>query len=343
MPRQIDPFAGRDGRKIWSVHPLSTLQQDQFKKLLDEFTLNTLRDIVSKNLLHLYVRRAVGLGDVLMSGLIVRALERKLPRAFKVHFLTSKQFVGVIRRAKIVQSVAVDRMKPHKFVIDLQGKVDFGKFCTTGHRLDLLGQLVGLSPNEIDTKFRVRMDSKWVRRGRELVGSVRNRVKIGVAPFAFAEIRSWPNWLEFLDLIEKHQYGAVFLHDKQVEVPQRLGLINLSGALGVTDLCAVLRSCDVVVSVDTGIVHACGFLGVPFVGLYGPIDPVCRLKYYENYEVVYHKDSCPQCPCWDWQFGCCNQSVDYMRCMKSITPVEVMERVEVLLSRLGTKASGALT
>jgi ADP-heptose:LPS heptosyltransferase len=43
--------------------------------------------------------------------------------------------------------------------------------------------------------------------------------------------------------------------------------------------CAILSTCDVVLAPDSALLHVAGALGIPAVGLFGPIDPRSRLAY----------------------------------------------------------------
>ena len=50
-------------------------------------------------------------------------------------------------------------------------------------------------------------------------------------------------------------------------------LVNVAGALGLTDLAALVEHLDVLVTSDTGPMHLAGAVGTPVVALFGPADP----------------------------------------------------------------------
>jgi hypothetical protein len=54
---------------------------------------------------------------------------------------------------------------------------------------------------------------------------------------------------------------------------------------------------SVVVSSDSLMVHVAGCLGVPCVGLWGPVAPGNRVMYYKNHHPVWKRESCPHSPC----------------------------------------------
>jgi len=53
----------------------------------------------------------------------------------------------------------------------------------------------------------------------------------------------------------------------------RMPIVNLAGALTLTDLAALLEQLDVLVTGDTGPMHLAGAVGTPVVALFGPSDP----------------------------------------------------------------------
>jgi len=58
---------------------------------------------------------------------------------------------------------------------------------------------------------------------------------------------------------------------------------------------------SVVVSPDSMMIHVAGCMGVPCVGLWGPVAPVNRVMYYKNHTPVWKRESCPHAPCFGYQ------------------------------------------
>lgn len=283
--------------------------------------------------LNIYIRRTKGLGDVLMATLAANALRKKLPhRIFKVHIITSSPFQGLISKLKLVDSVVVDKNVAGSFIVNLQDRIDYLPVCSTGHRLDLMAEAVGLYIHEVQTEFRIKVNTKWRSWGKKRLHPFSFKQKIALAPWATAEIRSWPWWPELLTLLLARDYVVILLHNKFVHVAPHPNLINLTGKTSVLQLFSILSECDAAIAVDSGTLHACGFLGIPFVGLFGSIDPQFRVKYYGKKEIIFLKNSCPICPCWDWQVGACVKTDHYLCCMKNITPKMVLNSLEKLLN-----------
>lgn len=299
--------------------------------------------LVQTGKLDIYIRRICGLGDVLMAALVTKALQKKLSSDYlKIHFVTHSDFQSSIIRLGFCSSVITDSalgVLDSPFLVDLQGQVDFSPICKRGHRLDLMAGLVGLQPHEIQTDFTVKLDPKclsWARKQLHTLLTKRKKGNpaskiIALAPLASTRIRSWPGWPEFLSLLLSRGFLVLFLHDSLVATSHHPHLLNLSGLLSLEQLFSVLQICDAAVVVDSGPLHVCGFLDIPFIGLFGSIDPKFRVGYYKRKKTIFLKNSCHLCPCWDWQEGTCFKTDYYLKCMNDITPQMVLKALLNLL------------
>ena len=105
--------------------------------------------------------------------------------------------------------------------------------------------------------------------------------------------------------------------------------------------CAIAQA-EVVVAVDSMVVHAAGTSAVPCVGLWGPVSPDVRVKYYKNHVPLFSKSACPHSPCF-YSIGAdlptyCPPSDDGQRpsscrVMQAATPEVVLNAVESILSK----------
>ena len=69
-------------------------------------------------------------------------------------------------------------------------------------------------------------------------------------------------------------------------------------APNLRELWAMTDRVSVVVCPDSMMTHVAGSLGVPCVGLWGPVLPERRIAYYQNHHPVYHGEFCPHSPCY---------------------------------------------
>lgn len=66
------------------------------------------------------------------------------------------------------------------------------------------------------------------------------------------------------------------------------------------ELWALTQFAKVVVAPDSMMVHAAGSMGVPCVGLWGPMDPSRRVCYYANHTALFQRQFCPHAPCFTY-------------------------------------------
>jgi ADP-heptose:LPS heptosyltransferase len=95
--------------------------------------------------------------------------------------------------------------------------------------------------------------------------------------------------------------------------------------LGVAQLCALLKKCDMYVGGDTGVMHLAAFSGVPVLAIFGPTDPKVNAPFGPMHRMVRHDLPCS--PCRDKK---CKERI----CLTSITPEEVFEAVRQMWQRV---------
>jgi heptosyltransferase-2 len=106
--------------------------------------------------------------------------------------------------------------------------------------------------------------------------------------------------------------------------------VNLSGRTSLRELCACLKLCRVLVTNDTGPMHAAAALGTSVVALFGSTSPeLTGPGLPGNPRVRMVNSGVPCSPCFRRECP-----IDF-RCMKSIGPLRV---VEAILSFGGTPA-----
>ncbi len=99
------------------------------------------------------------------------------------------------------------------------------------------------------------------------------------------------------------------------------------------DTVAALSLVDGIISVDTGIVHAAGALGIPGVALFGPFPAKAHISDYPTIVGVQSGYSGAKCngPCGETHRGCIEIGFSPNRispCFKAIKPHEVIEALE---------------
>lgn len=98
---------------------------------------------------------------------------------------------------------------------------------------------------------------------------------------------------------------------------------DLVGKTTLTELMDHLRSCDLLLTNDTGTMHLAAFLGVPTVSIFGSTEPVLTGPLGPSHRILRHHVDCSPC----FLREC---PLDF-RCMTSIGVTEVVEAVLIAL------------
>ena len=159
--------------------------------------------------------------------------------------------------------------------------------------------------------------------------------RIGIAPFAQHEGKIWPleNIARLIALLAQHQENRIFLFggNNERETLNRLAapyrsLVQVCAGMGtLADEMKVMRSLNVLLSMDSANMHIASCLGVPVVSIWGATHPSAGFYgWCQRPEWAMQVDmSCRPCsmfgnrPC---RFG------DY-RCLTTISPEMVAEKL----------------
>lgn len=108
---------------------------------------------------------------------------------------------------------------------------------------------------------------------------------------------------------------------------------TLPDNLDVMTIAAILSQCRLLVGIDSGLLHLAGAVGTPTVGLFGPVNPRFRLPLGTPTTGVFTQLPCSFChherPIKHWRISCPHN----IRCMREISPGQVIEAAEKLLAK----------
>ncbi|MFH1878853.1 MAG: lipopolysaccharide heptosyltransferase II [Candidatus Omnitrophota bacterium] len=218
--------------------------------------------------------------------------------------------------------------------ISLPGK----SICPVDHQAHVLGLLgIGI----LDKSLEVSVDKasedwaagflqkNWLKQGQKLVA------------ISLAASRRWAtkNWgvSSFVELTkmlaERNGIRVILLGtgEDRDEADEFLELsdakpIDAVGKTDVSQLMALIKKSDALVTGDSAPMHIAAALNIPFVSIFGPTDPERHLPPCGKCRVLYEKVKCAPCYRPD-----CHKN---MECMKSVTPeqvyialMEIMEQV----------------
>lgn len=278
---------------------------DKNIKLFDKY-----RSHLKKNYFDLLVVREVGIGDVADCAIVCRAIARKYPEA-RIKFCTSSNMVSYLKRfdwiGEAVSSASSILRAPRNccdLLIDLRGVIDFLPWCNKKPRMDLFAMRAGVQLQKGDLRYRFVPTNEERDFAKRLFQTyTTGKRKLIAVPKSAALIRTWDCMLEFVD--EMSSEFDVYLVDVAPLGFEGKGIYDLGGKLNICELTGLLYESDVVVTPDTGVMHLAGWMGVPFVSIFGPILPEFRVGHFSNHIDLYLRGlEC--CPCWDWQRGACD-------------------------------------
>lgn len=110
------------------------------------------------------------------------------------------------------------------------------------------------------------------------------------------------------------------------------GVVNMIGDTDFSQLCMILKSAEVVVANDSGIMHISDALGTSLVALYGPTDNTRTRPLSASSKILFSQNDC-YCNCYAFKAGedflLDKFGEDY--CMKDITPSDVISTLESLI------------
>jgi heptosyltransferase-1 len=113
---------------------------------------------------------------------------------------------------------------------------------------------------------------------------------------------------------EKHEAG-------QLKAITTSSFVDLTGAVPLGFLPALLSRASVLITNDSGPMHIAAAVGTPVVALFGPTSPIRTGPYGSGHAVLNHKVSCSPC------FSRYCENTAYLACLTNITPDQVMSAV----------------
>jgi ADP-heptose:LPS heptosyltransferase len=164
------------------------------------------------------------------------------------------------------------------------------------------------------------------------------RLLIGINPGPNWRVKEWEasKWQKLINKIHS-EYDAVILQfgikkgDGSSEYDNLTGVKSLAGRLKGEEIVALIASCDLVISIDSGPVHVAGAVSTPVIGLFGPLNPALILPPDSPALGLCSDVPCLFCfnrtPVINWLSGCPND----IACMKNLGCQTVFEAVKSML------------
>jgi len=105
------------------------------------------------------------------------------------------------------------------------------------------------------------------------------------------------------------------------------GAIDLAGMTALSEVAAIIRRSTICITNDSGPMHLAVALDRPVVSIFGPTDPIWIGPYRRANAILYADLECS--PCYLRKLKHCDHD---HACMRGVSPLEVIERAESILS-----------
>jgi ADP-heptose:LPS heptosyltransferase len=127
---------------------------------------------------------------------------------------------------------------------------------------------------------------------------------------------------------DSNYYETIIQNDSLKAVPVQ----NKAGDYSIEEFLSLLyNDCHLLITVDSAPLHYAYRLGVPTVSLWGPTNPVTRMKEAGSFKAVYLSVHCSPCTHHTSVLPCGGNNF----CMKNMGIDQVMKKVEEVMSNLG--------
>ena len=190
-----------------------------------------------------------------------------------------------------------------------------------------------------DTKPRLYVSDAETARAHELLyqrGYKKGKKLVGINPgAAYGSAKCWPperfRELALNLLIDKDVYVVFFGDTSTASLVKDIcqGLpkyaMDLAGITSLRELACIIKSCDLLITNDSGPMHIGAAFEIPMIALFGSTDDLATGPYGHPEAVINKRVSCAPC----FKRVC---PIDF-RCMKQITVDEVLDRARSILEK----------
>ena len=141
---------------------------------------------------------------------------------------------------------------------------------------------------------------------------------------------SLENFAEVITQVQKHLDAQILLTGSTTEIPlgealagiTKVETINLIGKTTLMQLGALIESCNLYLTCDSGPMHIAAAVGTPTIALFGPTSPMRHGPYGENHQVIEKPVECRPC----YKRNCMRKDQPHL-CMTEINPNEVVAQI----------------
>jgi ADP-heptose:LPS heptosyltransferase len=284
-------------------------------------------------------RRLGGMGDVIMSTPLIKALKNLIPHCY-ITYATDLVYADGALGDIILHCPSVDELASYgdvddsmyDYVVDItySGLSSEKSGHVPPNRIDLFAEEAGVSV-DLDPVPDYVLSAEEINIGSELIKThTKNTTRqiIIVQPKSNDVRRTWPaEHVNSLCSMLSEKYFVIILDwrakEKWFSNDYCITLENLA----FNEAASVIYNSDLVVCPDSSILHLAGALRKSIVSIFGPIPAHSRINHYENCVAVQLSLPCSGC----FYTPKCKDS-NRLDCLKLISPEMVFNVIEKKLS-----------
>jgi ADP-heptose:LPS heptosyltransferase len=315
----------------------------QSKKHTENKKIRLDRLIRSENPIICIKRRLGGIGDVLMTTPLLKAIKTLIPNCYLVYATDLKYAQGALADV-IKHNPYVDQLisshevkeEEYDYCVDITqtGLSQERSGLVPPNRIDMFADEVGVSVDadpvpvyEVTEEERLAANQKINE--EFLLGAKREEVKLIVIQARSNDVRrTWPlDHVEaLLDLLAADPKIRVILLDWGTSANRWKKKDRIFPILDkdLAFVASLIEQSDLVICPDSAILHLAGALSKKTIGIFGPIPPESRINHYDNATAVRLQLPCKNC----WYTPVClRRSTGKLDCLVRITPQMVYEAI----------------
>lgn len=301
------------------------------------------------------VIRNAGIGDIVCTFPAVLALRAKYPGCYIV-YECFEPFVPIVQMAGCADDVAAvpldgsfAKIDPRMFDVVLRptNPDEDQSDRPHGHLVDNFASTmdVSLHPRERQPRIDVPPELQLRTRSRLQRAGAVTKPLIAIHTGPSWAVREWraEEWPRLVAALKATCNATVIrMGDKPANAGKNeeapiADTIDLRGELAITESIALLKLCDYLIGIDSGLLHLAGAVGTPTLGLFGPVRPDYRLPPDTPAAGAAVDLACIGChhytPPVHWRTGC---PID-IECMRTLSVERVLESFRALQARVSAR------
>lgn len=218
------------------------------------------------------VMRSGAIGDLLLASPAIYAYAQSHPLVYLGCFQRHMSIVFKCAHGLMDYPFPVETAERFERVISLENVIELST-DTGQHAMDAFADALGVTLTDYKPVYEVSEDEK----AAVPVRTAKRRLAVHLR--SSSHIRDYPmeKWFKVLRQLSSRDWEIFLLGSN---TPTKGLPDNIKDCSGLTfrQAAAVLASCDVFAGVDSSFFNLCPALGVPAIGLFGPVDPKTRIK-----------------------------------------------------------------